>query len=132
MMLKLRNWKVKMSIMKERELRDKLFQKGVRVSGDLTRQQSAVVAQAKRENRECYFVRGVMTMVKKRTEQSRQQQNRSYADITAQTLTKQLTNTQDRTSLTGRGCDSVGSFNGKSPYFATSSDCASTPVNDHL
>eukprot|EP00745_Piridium_sociabile_P010451 TRINITY_DN17335_c0_g1_i1.p1 TRINITY_DN17335_c0_g1~~TRINITY_DN17335_c0_g1_i1.p1 ORF type:complete len:549 (-),score=105.31 TRINITY_DN17335_c0_g1_i1:225-1871(-) len=74
---KFRNWNDKMFVIRDRQFRGSLDNIGVRVANDLTRQQAAIVARAKRDGQAAYFVRGRMVIGPRRPDP------RSYAEVTA-------------------------------------------------
>lgn len=77
MIVKFRQWRDKMTLIKDKDIRGQLEEKGVRLANDLTRIQAETVAQAKREGKVAYFVRGKLTIQPRRLDQ------RTYADVTA-------------------------------------------------
>jgi hypothetical protein len=68
MIVKFSQWKDKMRLITDKPLRGKLEREGVRVANDLTRRQAGMVAEAKREGKAAYFVKGKMTIGPKRAD----------------------------------------------------------------
>ncbi|XP_076439146.1 uncharacterized protein LOC143278020 [Babylonia areolata] len=62
MIVRFARWRDKMTIITDRDLRNKLTEKGVKVANDLTRAQSSVVAQARREGKKAYFRKGKLVI----------------------------------------------------------------------
>ncbi|XP_076444409.1 uncharacterized protein LOC143282607 [Babylonia areolata] len=62
MIVRFARWRDKMTIITDRDLRNKLTEKGVKVANDLTRAQSSVVAEARREGKKAYFRKGKLVI----------------------------------------------------------------------
>jgi hypothetical protein len=66
MIVKFTQWRDKMRLITDRDFRAKLERDGVRVANDLTRRQMDLVAEARREGKAAFFVKGKMTIGPKR------------------------------------------------------------------
>ena len=66
MIVKFTHWRDKMKLITDKTFRAKLESEGVRVANDLTRRQMDFVAEAKREGKAAYFVKGKLTIGPKR------------------------------------------------------------------
>jgi archaellum component FlaC len=68
MIVKFRQWRHKMRLITDKPFRANLEREGVRVVNDLTRRQMDTVAEAKREGKAAYFVKGKLTIGPKRSD----------------------------------------------------------------
>ncbi|KAL8559101.1 hypothetical protein ACOMHN_008289 [Nucella lapillus] len=75
MIVKFNRWRDKMVILTNKDNRQKLHDKGVRVANDLTKAQAQIVATARKEGRRAYFQRGQLVIGPAPTDP------RSYAQV---------------------------------------------------
>jgi archaellum component FlaC len=118
MIVKFSNWKDKMSILSDRQYRDSLESRGVKVSNDLTRKQAAIVAEARREGKVAFFRHGKMTIGPRRPD-PRRPDPRTYAEVAASEVDSVPAPVQahrgDGPSPRGQGHQEGGSSSGDSP-----------------
>ena len=58
MIVKFNRWKDKMTVLSNRQFRDNLENRGTKVANDLTRNQAAIVAAARRDGKMAFFKKG--------------------------------------------------------------------------
>ena len=76
MIVKFNRWKDKMTVLFNRQFRDNLENRGTKVANDLTRNQAAIVAAARRDGKVAFFKKGKLTVEPRRPD------SRTYAKVT--------------------------------------------------
>ena len=76
MIVKFNRWKDKMTVLFNRQFRDNLENRGTKVANDLTRNQAAIVAAARRDGKVAFFKKSKLTVEPRRPD------SRTYAKVT--------------------------------------------------
>ena len=66
MIVRFNHWKDKMTVLSNRHFRDNLEDRGMKVANDLTRNQVAIVAAARRDGKVAFFKKGKLTVEPRR------------------------------------------------------------------
>ena len=86
MIVKFNRWKDKMTVLSNRQFRDNLENRGTKAANDLTRNQAAIVAAARRDGKVAFFKKGKLTVEPRRPD------SRTYAQVTTADDTGATTN----------------------------------------